>query len=175
MILLLTPDTEVILHVYSEYGEQGFNRLNGMWAFAIVDIPNRRVVLSRDRFSIKPLYLLRLPGCIYFASEIKQLLPLLPTRRLNVETMSTFITQGLLDHSHETFYEGIIKSPPRTNLVVTLDTGKVSESEYWNFVGSNVAGSPQEAVKQFRELFLDSIKLRLPQRCQGGSTVERGT
>src|SRR3984893_10232559 len=111
-------DTEVILHVYSEYGEQGFNRLNGMWAFAIVDIPNRRVVLSRDRFSIKPLYLLRLPGCIYFASEIKQLLPLLPTRRLNVETMSAFVTQGLLDHSHETFFEGSVKALPHTNIFI---------------------------------------------------------
>src|SRR5205823_12248709 len=50
-------DTEVILHVYQEYGEAGFSKLNGMWAFALVDISNRRVVLSRDRFSIKPLYL----------------------------------------------------------------------------------------------------------------------
>jgi asparagine synthase (glutamine-hydrolysing) len=167
-------DTEVILHVYSEYGEQGFNRLNGMWAFAIVDIPNRRVVLSRDRFSIKPLYLLRLPGCIYFASEIKQLLPLLPTRRLNVETMSAFVTQGLLDHSHETFFEGIVKAPPRTNIVITLDTGEVSESEYWNFVRTDVVSSPQEAAERFRELFLDSIKLRLRSDVKVGVLLSGG-
>src|SRR5439155_10297582 len=49
-------DTEVILHVYDEYGEDGFEKLNGMWAFALVDIPRGRAVLSRDRFSIKPLY-----------------------------------------------------------------------------------------------------------------------
>lgn len=154
-------DTEVILHVYSEYGEQGFNRLNGMWAFAIVDVPNQRVVLSRDRFSIKPLYLLRLQGCIYFASEIKQLLPLLPTRRMNTKIMSAFITQGLLDHSRETFFEGIIKAAPRTNIVIDLDAGDVSESEYWNFPSTSGIGSLQQAVKQFRELFLDSINLRL--------------
>jgi len=167
-------DTEVILHVYSEYGEQGFNRLNGMWAFAIVDIPNRRVVLSRDRFSIKPLYLLRLPGRIYFASEIKQLLPLLQTRRLNVETMSAFITQGLLDHSDDTFYDGIIKAPPRTNIVIRLDTGEVSESEYWNFGRTSTICSPQEAVEQFRELFLDSIKLRLRSDVKVGVLLSGG-
>lgn len=64
-------DTEVVLHVYDEFGEAGFAKLNGMWALAIVDIPKRRVVLSRDRFSIKPLYLLRsVDNRLYFASEI---------------------------------------------------------------------------------------------------------
>jgi asparagine synthase (glutamine-hydrolysing) len=167
-------DTEVILHVYSEYGEQGFDRLNGMWAFAIADVPNRRVVLSRDRFSIKPLYLLRLPGCSYFASEIKQLLPLLPTRRLNAQTMSAFLGQGLLDHSRETFFEGIVRVAPRTNIVVSLDTGDESESTYWNFHPANGIGSRQQAVEQFRELFLDSIKLRLRSDVKVGVLVSGG-
>jgi asparagine synthase (glutamine-hydrolysing) len=167
-------DTEVILHVYSEYGEQGFNRLNGMWAFVIVDIPKRRVVLSRDRFSIKPLYLLRLPGCLYFASEIKQVLPLLPQRRLNAEIMSAFITQGLLDHSHDTFYEGIVKAPPRTNIVIALDTAEVRESEYWKFGHTEVIRSEQEAVERFRELFLDSIKLRLRSDVKVGVLLSGG-
>jgi asparagine synthase (glutamine-hydrolysing) len=43
-------DTEVLLHLYAEYGEDGFNKLNGMCAFAILDIPARRLVLSRDNF-----------------------------------------------------------------------------------------------------------------------------
>jgi asparagine synthetase B (glutamine-hydrolysing) len=47
-------DAEVILHIYSEFGEQGFEKLNGMWAFALVDLHRRRVILSRDRFSIMP-------------------------------------------------------------------------------------------------------------------------
>src|SRR5262249_17890421 len=69
-------DPGVVLKVYREFGEAGFDRLNGMWAFALVDLERRRVVLSRDRFSIKPLYLLRSDDAIYFASEAKQLLPL---------------------------------------------------------------------------------------------------
>jgi asparagine synthase (glutamine-hydrolysing) len=88
--------------------------------------------------------------------------------------MSAFITQGLLDHSQETFYEGIIKAPPRTNIVITLDSGDVKESEYWNFSPTNIVSSPQEAVAQFRELFLDSIKLRLRSDVKVGVLLSGG-
>ena len=108
-------DTEVILHVYSEYGESGFDRLNGMWAFAIADVPRKRVVLSRDRFSIKPLYLLSTDNRLYFASEIKQLLPLLSRLEPNADVMSAFLLQGLVDHNQHTFFRGITKLPPKSN------------------------------------------------------------
>jgi len=167
-------DTEVILHAYSEYGEQGFERLNGMWAFAIADIPNRRLVLSRDRFSIKPLYLLQLPGGFYFASEIKQLLPLLPARRLNAESMCAFLAQGLLDHSRETFFQGIVRVAPRTNVVVCFATGQIRESTYWDFPRDEGGASPRRAAEQFRELFLDSIKLRLRSDVKVGVLLSGG-
>ncbi|MBV8674336.1 MAG: asparagine synthase (glutamine-hydrolyzing), partial [Acidobacteriaceae bacterium] len=167
-------DTEVILHIYSEYGEQGFDRLNGMWAFAIADVPRRRVILSRDRFSIKPLYVLRVHHCIYFASEIKQLLPLLPERRLNAEIMSTFLAQGLLDHSRETFFDGIVRASSCTNIVISLDTGDVHESAYWRFHPVSGIGSSQAAAEQFRELFLDSIKIRLRSDVKVGVLLSGG-
>jgi asparagine synthase (glutamine-hydrolysing) len=168
-------DTEVILHVYSEYGPQGFDRLNGMWAFAIADVPKRRVIVSRDRFSIKPLYLLSLQGCTYFASEIKQLLPLLPSRELNEEIMLAFLTQGLLDHSRETFFKGIVKALPRTNIVFSLDTGASRESTYWNFTcAKEGSGSGEHVAAQFRELFLDSINLRLRSDVKVGVLLSGG-
>jgi asparagine synthase (glutamine-hydrolysing) len=167
-------DTEVILHIYSEYGEQGFDQLNGMWAFAIADVPRRRVVLSRDRFSIKPLYLLKQQGCIYFASEIKQLLPLLPARRLNEEVMSAFLAQGLLDHSLETFYEGIVKLAPRTNMSISLNTGDVDESTYWSFPSLGSVNHPPDSAEQFRRLFLDSIRLRLRSDVKVGILLSGG-
>lgn len=167
-------DTEIILHVYSEYGEQGFDRLNGMWAFAIADVPRRRVVLSRDRFSIKPLYVLRVHGCIYFASEIKQLLPLLPEHRLNTETMSAFLSQGLLDHSGDTFFEGIVRAPSSANIIVSLDDGNIRETAYWRFREMDGVSSPREAAVQFRELFLDSITLRLRSDVKVGVLLSGG-
>jgi asparagine synthase (glutamine-hydrolysing) len=167
-------DTEVLLHTYSEYGEQGFDRLNGMWACAIADLPNRRVVLSRDRFSIKPLYLLQQPGCIYFASEIKQLLPLLPMRRLDENVMSAFLAQSLLDHCEETFYQGIVKLAPRTNLSIFLDTEQIRKRVYWSFPSWETVYSPHDATEQFRALFLDSIRLRLRSDVKVGILLSGG-
>lgn len=155
-----SSDTEVILQLYDAYGESGFEKLNGMWAIALVDGPARRVVLSRDRFSIKPLFRLRQGDCFYFASEIKQLLPLLEERAVNPQVMSAFLWQGLLDHSAGTFFQGIERIAPRTNFIVSLDDGSTSEQTYWNY--SLEEYIPEERVtEKFRELFLDSVRIRL--------------
>lgn len=154
-------DTEVILHLYDEYGERGFEKLNGMWAFAIADLARRVVVLSRDRFSIKPLYLLDAGhGRIYFSSEIKQLLPLVEKREINPEIMAAFLSQGLLDHTSDTFVRGIKKLSPRTNLVVSLPDESLSYSSYWEFEPPRSAGS-SHSIEEFRELLVDSTKIRL--------------
>ena len=167
-------DTEVILHIYDEYGDAGFERMNGMWALAIADVPKKRIVLSRDRFSIKPLYLLRTGGCTYFASEIKQLLPLLPTRRLNEGVMLEFLSQGLLDHTASTFFEGITKVPPRTSITISLEDGSWKENTYWKYSQVPERSSPREAVQRFRELFLDSIRLRLRSDVKVGVLLSGG-
>jgi len=167
-------DTEVILHTYREYGEQGFDRLNGMWSLAILDLPRRRVVLSRDRFSIKPLYTLQLAGKIFFASEIKQLLPLAPTRNMNVEVMSAFLAQGLLDHSPQTFFEGIVATRPRTNIVVSFESGELREHTYWEFDRQPSTSSPEKATAEFRSIFLDSIRLRLRSDVKVGVLLSGG-
>jgi len=165
-------DTEVILHVYSEYGESGFDKLNGMWAFAIADVPRKRVVLSRDRFSIKPLYLLSTDHRLYFASEIKQLLPLLPRLEPNAEVMSAFLLQGLVDHNQHTFFRGITKLPPKTNLTVCLQTGQRREQQYWDYDDSAVA--PKAVGEVFRELLLDSIRIRLRSDVKVGVLLSGG-
>ena len=155
-------DTEVILHVYDEFGEEGFARFNGMWALAIVDLRAQRIVLSRDRFSIKPLYLLKQGGTIYFASDVRQLLPLLPKRRLDEEVMSVFLGQGLLNHTTATFFSGITQCRPRTNCTICMRTGRVAEHTYWDFPAALPEQTGQQEINQrFRELFLDSVRIRL--------------
>jgi asparagine synthase (glutamine-hydrolysing) len=154
-------DTEVILHVYDAYGVAGFSKLNGMWAFALVDLPQRMVVLSRDRFSIKPLYKYQSPDqCVYFASELKQLLPLLPSRTPNPEVIATFLTQGFVDYSRETFFCGIERLPAKTNLLICLNTGKIVEQNYWDYREARRAGTVAWE-EEFRELLMDSMKIRL--------------
>ena len=69
-----SSDTEVILQLYEEYGEDFVQRLNGMFAFVLLDKSRRRVLAARDHFGIKPLYLCEKPTSVLFASEIKALL-----------------------------------------------------------------------------------------------------
>lgn len=168
-------DTEVILHVYREYGESGFDRLNGMWAFAIVNSRARKVILSRDRFSIKPLYLLKSKDSLYFASEIKQLLPLLPARELNTTTMTAYLTQGLLDHDVDTFFRGITRVPAGTNVVISLDSGAVEEKNYWCFQSpGRTSASTKDLVQEFRALFFDSVRIRLRSDVKVGVLLSGG-
>jgi asparagine synthase (glutamine-hydrolysing) len=167
-------DTEVILHVYDAYGVAGFSKLNGMWAFALVDLPQRMVVLSRDRFSIKPLYKYQSPDQrIYFASELKQLLPLLPRRTPNSDVIATFLTQGFVDYSRETFFSGIERIPAKTNLLMCMNTGMVVEQMYWDYREER----PVHAValeEEFRELLMDSTKIRLRSDVKVGVLLSGG-
>src|SRR5213595_581899 len=68
-------DTEVLVHLYEQHGPGFAERLRGMFALAIWDARQRRLVLARDRFGIKPLHWARLPGGLAFGSELKCLLP----------------------------------------------------------------------------------------------------
>ena len=168
-------DTEVILHVYREYGESGFDRLNGMWAFAIVDSHARKVVLSRDRFSIKPLYIFKAKGALYFGSEIKQLLPLLPARELNASIMTAYLAQGLLDHDVETFFRGITRVPPSTSVIISLDSGAIEEKKYWCFESpAATSASSKDLVEEFRALFFDSVRIRLRSDVKVGVLLSGG-
>ncbi len=168
-------DTEVILQVYSEYGESGFDRLNGMWAFAIVDSRARKVVLSRDRFSIKPLYLFKSNGELYFGSEIKQLLPLLPALELNAGAMTAYLAQGLLDHDVETFFRGITRVPPGTNVIISLDSDTIEERKYWRFESTgSTSASSKDLIEEFRALFFDSVRIRLRSDVKVGVLLSGG-
>lgn len=166
-------DTEVILKIYREYGPDGFAHLNGMWAFALLDLPGHVLCLSRDRFSIKPLFYTRTPDGIFFASEIKQLLPLLPQTEINRDTMFSYLAQGCLDHNDQTFYQNVYKVKPKHSLIIRLGGGEIAESKYWDF---HLAPTPKgvEAVERFRELFVDSVKIRLRSDVKIGALLSGG-
>jgi len=154
-------DTEVILKIYREYGEKGFTQLNGMWAFAIVDVSNQKVVLSRDRFSIKPLYFYKYDNQLYFSSEIKQLLPIAKKKDINMKVMFAYLKQGLLDFNHETFFKDIYKVKPMHNVIINLTNQEIVEKKYWDYFNEVVPDKEDEIIEQFREIFIDSVKIRL--------------
>src|SRR4051794_19985969 len=101
-------DTEILLAAWREWGEAALPRLNGMFAFVLLDGRRNELVAVRDRFGVKPLYVASLAGGIALASEIKQLLALpgLPAR-LDPERALDFLAGGLFDHTEGTLFAGI--------------------------------------------------------------------
>lgn len=123
-----SSDTEVILHAYEKWGEACVDHLYGMFAFAIWDARRQELFLARDRYGIKPLYLMQANGVLYFASEIKSLLPYAENIAVNKAGFSDYLTfQFCLDG--KTLFEGIRELRPAH--CVTVRNGVVDERRYW--------------------------------------------
>ena len=83
-------DTEVVLRSFQRWGSECVTRLRGMFAIAIWDAAEQKLFLARDRFGIKPLYWTKTSAGLYFASEVKALLPFLGARRVNAAALSDY-------------------------------------------------------------------------------------
>jgi asparagine synthase (glutamine-hydrolysing) len=167
-------DTEVIIKIYKIYGPSGFDRLNGMWAFAIYDVEKNLVVLSRDRFSIKPLFFYKDANKLFFSSEIKQILPLLKKRELELERMKIYLNQGLLDFDEQTLFNDILRVKPKTNMVIDLSKNEIVESMFWNYSNQKIEGSDEQLFSKFFDLFNDSVRIRLRSDVNVGSLLSGG-
>jgi asparagine synthase (glutamine-hydrolysing) len=171
-----TGDTEVLLAAYETWGPACLRRLNGMWAFALLDAQRQRVLLSRDRFGIKPLYTTVQGGTLYFASEIKALLAVPGVRREPDErTVSRFLLTGLVDDGDETFFAGISQLPAGHLLEVPLGEPHAARSQrYWDLPVERFRGSDAEAVDRFRELFVDAVRLHMRSDVPVGTCLSGG-
>jgi asparagine synthase (glutamine-hydrolysing) len=163
-------DTEVILKLYQLHGSSSFHKLNGMWAFIIVDLNIKKIIVSRDRFSIKPLFYTELNGCFYFASEIKQFFKL-ASFTINQQNLAVFLQQGIIDQNDDTMFANIRKVKPRTNILIDLVTGNIKEEEYWQYSLTSTASNPYD---EFRFLLEDSIRIRLRSDVTVGSLLSGG-
>jgi asparagine synthase (glutamine-hydrolysing) len=159
-------DTEVVLHSFLEWGEGCVRRFTGMWALALWDAEERRLFCSRDRFGIKPLYYRRDGARLAFASELKAL----PRERANLRAVRAYLDHAALDHTDETFFDGLLRLPPAHNLVFSRDGLRLER--YWELAaGTPPPGDPADAV---RERFLDSIRLHLRSDVPVGTALSGG-
>jgi asparagine synthase (glutamine-hydrolysing) len=107
-----TTDTEVVLRLYEEYGDDCVERMRGMFAFGIWDARANKLLLARDRLGIKPLYFARQNGRLMFASELKSLLASgLVERRLNPQALRVYLQLGHVPPPW-TIIDGIVPLPP---------------------------------------------------------------
>jgi asparagine synthase (glutamine-hydrolysing) len=172
-----SSDTEIILAAYEQWGTKSFSKFNGMWAFAIHDSLKNEIVFSRDHFGIKPLYFTKAKNYFLAGSEIKQFTAaneFQPT--LNKSVAVNFIVNGLLNYSDQTFFEGVAELRAGHYLRYNLSNHQ-SETEQWYNLSSAslpVHDSFDEGVRKVRELFIDSVRLRMRSDVRVGSCLSGG-
>jgi asparagine synthase (glutamine-hydrolysing) len=157
-------DTEVILAAYQEWGEDCVKRFNGMWAFVIWDKKKKKLFVSRDRFGIKPLFYTQDKNSFIFASEIKSLIPFLKKKEINYPFLYNFIDRQISYGSNQTLFKDIQFLRPAHNLIIDLNNGaKIKKECYWRFLPDRFREKYDysQPVNTFRELLIDSVKLRL--------------
>jgi asparagine synthase (glutamine-hydrolysing) len=158
-----TSDTEVLLRGYSEFGMAGLvNRLEGMFAFAVVDRRRKRLFLARDRFGVKPLYLRRGRRMLSFASEIRALAcdgggsP-----GVDPSFVGDMLRVGYVP-SPGTAFQGVTKLPPGTFLEIDLETGEETTRRYYRLLPARLEDERREAlVQRLRELLNLSVRRHL--------------
>ncbi len=126
-----TSDTEVILHLYAEHGNDFVNLLNGMFAFIIYDKQKHKIFVARDHFGIKPLYWFHDENKIVFGSEIKALLahPEIEAAS-DTENLYEYLTfQFILGQG--TMFKNICKIQPGHYMIIDLNSWKITEIKYW--------------------------------------------
>jgi len=159
-----TSDTEVLLHALDRWDWLALDRCNGMWALAHFDARKGSLLLSRDRFGEKPLYLHRDSSGLYFASEPKFLFALLgKSLPVNKNHLRRYLVNGYksLYKTRETFFEGLEELPARSALVVD-PSGRETRNEYWTpTYQPQVQMSREDAVKATREHLMRAVEIRL--------------
>ncbi|PWB39704.1 MAG: asparagine synthase (glutamine-hydrolyzing) [Rhodocyclales bacterium] len=176
-------DTEVILAAYAEWGEACLERLEGMFAFVLVDRHEAAVFAARDRFGIKPLYYWVTPDrTVAFASEIKQFSALPGWRAvMNGQRAYDFLAWGILDHTDETMFRGVFQLRPGTSVRLDLGRGSAAEPagrlarrEWYRLAGRPFEGGLEDAAAGFSVRFHESVRAHLRADVPLGSCLSGG-
>jgi asparagine synthase (glutamine-hydrolysing) len=169
-------DTEVVLAAYQHWGIDCLKHFTGMWAFALLDVKGRKLILARDRFGIKPFYYLNYGNHFMFASEIKALLEEVASRRVNPSRLYDYLSYGITDYGDKTLFEDIQQLPAAHYMLVPLDkSGQPQARRYWQVdLNQRSKLSFEDAAVQLRQLFLESVKLHLRSDVPVGTALSGG-
>ena len=162
-IFKTNSDTEVVIHLYEEYGHNFLNKLNGQFAIAIWDKNKQELFLARDRVGIRPLFYTKVGDSFIFASEIKSFMEF-PGINLKIspKSLSEYFTFWT-SMSSNTVFEDVFELPPGTYMVVDSKSKKITK--YWELPLTKpdkyMFNNLEEASKEFETIFTDAVKLRL--------------
>ena len=172
-ILTTHSDTECIAHLYEDFGEEYVTHLRGMFAIAIWDIRQKKLLLARDRFGIKPLYYWQDGRDLYFGSELKCLLSVdRYERQMDFQSVSEFFTFKYVP-GPRTIYKGIAELPPGHTAV--WRNGELTTRRYWQLKFST---DHSKSVDYYREGLLhhleEAVRLHLVSEVPLGSFLSGG-
>jgi asparagine synthase (glutamine-hydrolysing) len=163
-----TGDTAVVLAAITKWGPAALAKFNGMWSLALYDTRERTLLVSRDRFGVKPLYYCQEGATLYFASEIKAILLASRARlRINPDVAIPYLTRGLLNFSEGTFFDGVRQFPPASYQVIDLRSTAArfvpAPRRYWRhpYENGEVPAVGRVSADEVRSLFMDAVTLRL--------------
>ena len=149
-------DTEVLVHLYEEYAEDLVHHLNGMFAFAIWDSKNKKLVLARDRLGVKPLFISKYKDGFIFGSELKAL----KASGVDIGDVDPLAIFNYLRFKHvgsnRSIYNKVFKVPPGN--IISIKDKKFRIKQYWAPVPKNDAYISKERV---RDLIIDATNIRL--------------
>jgi len=167
-----TSDTEVILAAYHKWGERCVDHFRGMFSFALWDENNQRLFCARDRFGIKPFYYARIGSRLFFASEIKTLLPFLPELETDLEALSDYLAfQFCL--GEKTLFKGVQQLMPAHTL--TIDQGSLAARKYWEvYYTLDFDHTPKYFHEKLHWLLSDSVEMHTRSDVPVGAYISGG-
>ncbi len=169
-------DTEVILNAYKIWGTNCLNHFNGMWSFALWDNSKKMLFCARDRFGVKPFNYYFDGNRFVFGSEIKQILINDIDKSINNEVIYKSLKIGsYLINSNCSFFKNI-KILPHSHYI-TIQNGNFEVKKYYDLTFHTFGKSSysfEEACEEYRNLFVDAVKLRMRSDVEVGSALSGG-
>lgn len=153
-------DTEVLVHLYEKYGENFVEHLDGMFACAIWDLKNKKLIIVRDRLGVKPLYYWFKNNHLIFASEIKSILQYEEVKReMNYEGLAQFVTYAYTIDG-QTLLKDINELLPGHKLTYDISKKIIKIKKYWDFKLNENTFSEKENYENVKELLENAINKR---------------
>jgi asparagine synthase (glutamine-hydrolysing) len=168
-------DTEVIVHLYEEMGAECVQKLRGMFAFALYDQREKRLLLARDRFGKKPLHYALDGGRLYFGSEIKAILAVAPElAKVNQEALLQYMYFGYIPDP-ATAFTPIQKLPP--GHLLEFEKGQIRLRKYWDLprYSTHQPRSEEECLEELEWRLAEAVRMRLISDVPLGALLSGGT
>lgn len=157
-------DTEVILKAYHAWGKDCVKRFKGMFAFAIHERESGRVMLARDRFGIKPLYLSQNDKRLYLASSLQSIVQTGDVdTSIDREALHHYMTFHAVVPAPLTILKGVRKLPPATVRMIEPD-GSFKDEVFWNPAYGPQAGDESRSADEWRDMVLESLRAAVKRR-----------